>query len=490
MSMLSKGICLLLSAMLTAQQEPEAVRRRVHEGGVLIAAEYRRGDDGLLEILTGAYTGDPERLEHRPLLAPFGEVNAALQSHNLGGVGLLAMVCHGDGDLLAMTDAGFHFGALGIDASDIGLRQYLAQPLPSFEGRRGRAELLDRLLAIDRLQRHGVRGAVAELTRLATDAALPAALRERAAQALAVLRGEPAAPRARLAVEQLRLPAAFDGCLVIDHARLPDLRWLTAFGRRLGMAVTAEAVVMAGGTASDTMWQGAQGMADGCSVGPFWFAHALGNLRLDHSCLVVTAKADPHVPVAVTWQAVGAFDHAGWSALDLSPLTEELRLDAAAGSITASALWLSSDGSQGRARPQQAEKLLADTGAALRAFVPGNSKLWPLLAFLQLPPASGADLRVTFGEPATIELRVEARDEDAAADWVAKGREGLVGLQAAFAANQLESQAELALLMKALAAAEFRVEERSAIGVVRIAGFTAAHRDRLLGYLLTLATAF
>src|SRR5688572_6779468 len=132
------GSALALFAAGAPSQETAAdVAARVRAGGWLEVSKYRRGERGDLESWSTAHTGDPDRGEWLPVLD-----GSALRLGNLGAIGWFSLFCHGDGDLLAMTDVEFHFGALGLGASDVELRQFLARPAPSFDGMRGRAELL------------------------------------------------------------------------------------------------------------------------------------------------------------------------------------------------------------------------------------------------------------------------------------------------------------------------------------------------------------
>ncbi|MBL8749682.1 MAG: hypothetical protein JNK78_11020 [Planctomycetes bacterium] len=392
-----------LSAQQGANEAAEDVAKRVLSGGWFEEARSRRSGDGVLERWTTAHTGDPERGEFLPLVS-FEQPMRTIGS--IGLAGWLSLVCHGDGDLLAMTDVAFHFGALGIDPSDVGLRQWLALTPPSFEGELGRAELFDRLLAIDHLVARRVRGASAECAAIAANDALPALLRDRAANAQRTLRGDTTAPapaRRRLDPATVELPQAFDACIAIDHARLPDLRWVTALGRRVGAAVSARAFEAAGGRTSASQCSGVQLHCDAVSEAPFRVAHHFGNLRFDHSILTFVAKAparrsDP--PFAVVWQAVGDFEGERWGGVprelqisDVLPLTVE---------VEPHALRAASDKGRGKARPEVATPLLLDDGVALRISLPATSKVWTGLAMQKVPAVKSGEIRVTFGDPGVV----------------------------------------------------------------------------------------
>jgi hypothetical protein len=473
------------SSGAVAAQEPEdaaAVAARVRAGGWLQQAKYRREPDGALAIWDTATAGGDVGGRWSPLL---GEPQT-LAYDNLGLPGYLSLVCHGDGDLLAMTDAAFHFGALGIDASDVGLRQFLAMPAPSFDGALGRAHLLDRLLAIDRLAVRAVRGAIAELTVLAKDETLPAVLRTRAGAAIARLRGEgggDGVARRRLTADDVRLPAAFDAAIVIDHARLPDLRWVAPLGRRLGALVTVNAIEAAGGTVSAAACNGGQRMCDVPAEAPFGFAHRFGNARLDHSLVTVAVTEAAHLGVAFTWNAVGEIEHDGWTkAVVPDAARRDNPLLAGTMTVTATGVYASTDGQTHRSRPSLAAPLLGPEGDgyALRVVLPANSKTWPALAALGLPPANGGELRVTFGDPGVLVLAIDARDEDAAEAWAAKGKELLATAVAAWREalpDAVAANRDAKLLLDAVAGASFSVKDRSAFAVVEVRGFAVRDPD-------------
>ncbi|HEX5051932.1 MAG TPA: hypothetical protein VFZ65_09185 [Planctomycetota bacterium] len=455
----------------------DALAERIRNGGWFEPSKWRRGDDGALEVHYFADVGSAEKGRFVPLLGADLERGLA----NAGAIGFLSLCCHGPGDLLSMTDAGFHFAALGIDASDAGLRQLLGAQLPAFDGPRGRAELLDRLLAIDVLCRRSCKPAVAELGSLAAAAAAPPALRESASRAIAVLRGNPdPVARNRLAAETLRLPAGFDACVLVDHARLPELDWLTALGRRLGALVTASRIAGAGGTPGAAVKNGAQLMCDVVSELPFGVVHRYGNARIDHSCVVITAKPGQRFPFAFTWQAVGAFEHERWQdAAVPAALASNNPLLAGTLTVAADHVFASTDGGLGMPRPALVEKLklLLDSGDAVRVVVPATSRLWAGLAFAKVPPAEGGELRLVCGEPAVLTAMVAARDELDAEAWVARGKELLAQAKAMLLAELPDAAREcheLQDLLDAVFAATFCTKGDAAFATVEVRGMTPA----------------
>lgn len=482
----------LLAGAATGQAGGEAtgaeLLARVRAGGWLDDAKYRREADGTLAIWSTAHTGDPERGEFQPVFAPVGDAanGEAASVLDVLGPSVLTLVCHGDADLLAMTDSAFHFGALGIGDSDVALRQFLALPPPSFDGQRGRAELLDRLLAIDRLEHRGCRAAIGELTMLRKDAALPPALRERAARALQRLGGgAPSLERRRLDPASLALPATADVYVLVEHARLPSLRWITPHWRRMGALVTATAIAGAGGTVAQAQCNAAQRMCDAVAEAPFWLVHRCGNARLDRSLLAIVLGG--RESLQVTWNAAGEFEAERWRR---GLLPEGAAADApllgGALALTPSTLLLRTAPSTGDAPPEVAAQLLAelsaggDGAAALCAVVPAESALWSHA--MGLPRARRVVARLRFGEPAVLTVVATNDDEAAAAAWLARTKELLGQLEALreCMVPAIAEQPGLRALVDALAATELRVVGRDVHATATIAGCTPARIAALL----------
>lgn len=476
--------CCLTAATATLMPCPAQVEvdvaevlERVRAGGRFEDTKWRRGDDGQLEMHYFADVGMELAgpLRFRPLLGE--DLERGLQ--NAGLFGLLALFCHGPDDLLAMTDAAFHLGALGVDTSDVGLRQYLALSPRAFEDdATGRAELMERMLAIDLLVKRGCRAAVAELTAIAGGGG-PAALRERARHAIARLEGrEPEIERRRLTPEALNLPLRFDAAVLVDHARLPGLGWLTPLAGRLGALVTAAKIEMAGGMLTAAQCNGAQAMADIAGELPFGLALRYGNARLDHSCLLVSVNQQSKLGVALSWQAAGAIEAEGWQDAAVGERTVRNnpmfggRLTVAADRVQATV-----GGGAGRPRAAMARELLAEADAAIRVIVPKTSNLWPALRVLDLPGALGAELRITCGDPAVVVCRIEARDEDGADEWVESGK----ALLAEFVNRvrdqvppELGDDADVGRLLAAVAGAAVVADGSHAVATVELLGVTPA----------------
>lgn len=483
-----RAVLLLGLATAAAAQTPQdaesaaAVALRIRNGGWFETSQWRRGDDGALQLRYFGDSGSSEAARFMPLLG--GELGRGL-SHG-GLVGLLALVCHGHGDLVGMTDAAFHLGALGVGSDEVQLRQLLVVAPASFEGPRGRAEALDHMIAIDTLVRLGARGAAAELAVLAAMDHAPAPLRERARRGLALLQGMPdPLVRKRLDPEGLLLPAAFDGIAVIDHARLPDLSWLTAVGRRLAAIVSADTVARFDGTWTAAMRNSTQSLCDLGSELPFELARRYGNARVDQSVVVVSARADEQRPFAVTWQGVGEFEAEGWAKARLESWmwSDSPLFGAGSFAVHRDRFVASTDGTTGIARPSLVERLglLRETGSAIRAIVPGNSKLWAAVAFLGVPAATSVELSIAFGGGATLRLEVTTRDEDAAAAWQQFLRDGLLRLQQEFERSHeaLAQCRELKALVAALAAARVTLEDEVVVAVAALPVLQPADWERI-----------
>lgn len=483
------SFCAAVAAVPLEAQEhyesTEAVVARVRQGGVFYTPKCRRGDDGMLQVDYLAQFGGSEPTQFLPLL---GE-SMADGFASCGIAGWLALFCHGNGDLLSMTDTSLHFQFLGIDSSDAGLRQFLAAPLPSFAGAKGRAELLDRMLAIDVLSRRGCKAAAVELQNLAERQDAPRPLQKRAADALDALTGRPSVqPQHRLDPNQLSLPLAFDGCLVIEHSRLPDLGWLTAWGRRLSMLVTARTLAAVNGDVSAEMLSGGQRFYDALGELPFAAALQFGNARFGESCVIVVVKPGEPVPFALRFCAAGEIEAEGWQQATLPADFRSGRgLQIPDGSVE-----IEPDLVQaclgvvlGRPRPEQARELLRDTGAALRVVIPAASTLWLALAAMQLPPAEGADLRITFGAVATIRLDLTARDEVAAVAWVEQGKARLLQTRKELLgdrefAERLQQLPGMKIVFDAVSAAQLTTDGRLATATIEIRGMDQRLFQQLL----------
>jgi hypothetical protein len=364
----------------------------------------------------------------------------------------------------------------------VALRQFLLTPISTVDPVLARVDLLDRLVAIDWLQRGRHEGAVAELTALSTRADTPPLLAKRACVALAAFHRRPAPARQRLAPENLLLPVAADAYVVLDHALLPDFAPLTAIARRVAVDRSYRVVeVLKAPTPDDLYW--GQYLADLTGEFPFEVVRRYGNVRLDHTVAAIQLQGDPiktfleksRAQLSIGWhvQAAGDFEPEQFAAAmaELAdfketkiPVTRKegdvhaVVADAEM-AIGATSLHTWSKGMAGRAKPDLARELLAE-GPAIRVVVPPTSKVWLALASLELPPAGRAEITVSFGEECRLCLSLAARDEDAAAAWA----ERLPKLQAE-QVEQLRAwtevqkgRAELQVVLDAIAAAKITTD--------------------------------
>lgn len=465
---------LLVATPVLAQAAESAteIAERVRSGGWFEAApRHQRGVDGSLQHWYFADAGAGPDLGKFVPIVPLADKDLF---GSLGALGLLALVCHGPGDLLGMTDTGFHFRALGSSDEEVALRQLVASAFEA-EGVVGCAELLDRHLAVATLLRRGSPGAVVELRKLVELGKLPPALGDSVRQQLALHGEGGGALRRRFDPKALLVPATYDACVLVDHARLPDMSFVTALARRTGALVTAAAIGRAGGNLSAATCNGAQFWIDRPAEAPFELVRQFGNARLDQSCVFLHTKTGPGLPVDLSWQAAGEIAAEGWNRADIDRVLRSSFADCKV-TFAPDGLLLTTRGEAGIVREAKATELLNDTGAAIRVVVPGTSKLLAMIAFLGLPPATGLEVRVTFGDPTTVAVVVEARDEDAAAAWAAKGK----GLLASLPAQLEQPTAAVAAceawreLIGALAHVEITVHEAQVTMSVPVRGFTAA----------------
>ncbi|MEZ6038836.1 MAG: hypothetical protein R3F29_15255 [Planctomycetota bacterium] len=412
---------MMLAVGIGHAQEPEDIAQRVLDGGWFETPIWRRGADGQLNNhyiadAGGAVAFGPDDLRLQPLLGE-GLQFAFVRT---GAAGMATLFLHGRHDLLAMADAEFHLAVVGLPTTDVEMRLSLLEPLQQSDPALRRAELFDRLLTIDLLERHGHAQAAPELRVLAAKAEEPA-LRRRAARAVVALTGKgDVPPRQRLDPEQLLLPAVIDGWIVVEHARLPDLGFVAGLLRRLSAVGIADRVASAGRGASmpPAMTNGCQTTCDSVAELPFAAALQWGNARHDQSVVVLTGS-DRGGGVGLTWQAAGEYEHERWQQALLPIRAAELDLFAH-GELQVAAEHVEARyavRSAGRPRPELAREMLADTGAAIRCVVPAASRLWPQVFVERMPSARGAELRVTFGDVLQLDLRIDVPDERAAAAW-------------------------------------------------------------------------
>jgi hypothetical protein len=423
-------LAMLMTVVSTAAQElawNALLHQRMAEGKDLIELRWRRDEHGLLEVASsegGARPFEPAFPPHVLRVGPYART----------GLPLMLLFTQGEGGLLGVTDSERHLRRAGFEVAPVPLRQFLVAPFPAGDPVRARIDLLDRMVAIDWLQRHGHRGAVAELIALTARADTPAPLAARAKMALAALEGRPAATaRRRLQPEDLRLPAAADAFVMVDHARLPDLLPLRELTRRLAVDRSYIVVEMLRAPTPDDLYYG-QYLPDVVGELPFEVARRFGNGRCDHTVMAFVGQAGG-VPLTFAWSVhtAGEFEQ-GVLAAGLEPLatlgvqcerrgdTVHVVTPVGEGECSAVLVRAHSKDMAGRARPELARQLLAE-GPAVRIVVPKNSKAWLALPALELPPAERAEFTMSFGDGCRFCLTITARDEDAATAWAAAGNQ-------------------------------------------------------------------
>lgn len=477
----SSGVAfLLLCGALFCQEDSAALRDRVEAGGAIVDIPYRRDAQGRLgSVMRDSDSG----ARWQPL---FGDDFVRSLQSGLGLAGWVALYGQGGGDLLALTDAGFHLGAIGHDTTDVGLRQLLVLPLPATDDGAAKAAVLDRMVAVDELVARGCQGAKVEFAVIAADERAPAPLRERARTALATLSGGEAGARRRLEPGDVVLPPQFDVAVVVDHARLPSMRWLIPFARRSGMLVTASVVARMGAEMDEVQMRSAQGVCDCASEAPFEIVRRFGNLRVDHSVAFVHIDPAQRFPVRFSTQAVGRFEHAGWQGLEVS---DAVRRDnpMLAGSLVVEAEWLRAGTpiENGAPDAERAAGLLGDDGVAIRVVVPVDSQLWRQAAAIGLP-AARAVLNLRFGDAPHLELRVTAENDGDAERWLERGKALLDGLPKMLASTIPDAAREQPAYGKLLDGAAAGALERQQRDVVLRCAFAPVSADELRGLAMTL----
>jgi len=450
------GAALSLPAQST---EPAAdVVARVHAGGTIEPLRYRRAADGALEV---AVPDDNASPRWQPLLGE--DLGAGFSAAGLGG--LLALFCHGPSDLVGMTDAAFHFDALGIAATDADLRQLLARPMPDGDAAAQRAAMFDRLLAIDVLARRRCAGAAVELRLLQAEGE-PAPLRTRAAAALSKLEGRPSPiERQRLAAEELQLPATHDGWIVVHHDRLPDMSWLTPCMRRFTSTMLASMLARFDPQTTTELRHTCQRSVDAVAALPFAVALRYGNARVDHSVLFVgdaPAGRAGGPPLALAWQAAGRFEAERWQQASRPESVGPDMIFSGEMTVDATRVVATLGAGERAADAERAAAMLEDTSAAIRVGAPPKSRLWRALGAFGLPTPARGELQVRFGDAAMLTLSVHANTAEDAAAWVERGQpllERATEQLRAVAPEGLREHAAFENVLAAIGATAFRRDD-------------------------------
>jgi hypothetical protein len=265
------------------------------------------------------------------------------------------------------------------------LRQYVVRPLSKDLAE---LEALDRMVAIDLLVARSAKEAVAELQAIAADAALPAALRERAAAAVTQLKGGTAAARPRLDAKTLRLPAEADFYVVIDNSALPSMGFLIELGRFSALLSNAFVLDTIKAPSAQDLWL-SQCEPEQLTEMPFELARVTGNFRIDQTCAAVRMPRKPGEQPAFTVHSAGQFDPEAIEKLDVKAAAD---LEVTATGITASGKGLELAPDEARA------KALLDLGGfAVRILVPAGSPLLTQMRPFGLPPTESLDVRFAIG---------------------------------------------------------------------------------------------
>lgn len=449
-----------LATLLPAQEAPTAedAAKRFAATGDLLEMEWRRDAAGRLE------TTPKGENAWRPLVA-----DSLLESMQAtGAVGFLMAWLHGPNDLLGMTDAERHLRRLGVATSTAELRQYLPTPLAK-DAALQKAELLDRLVAIDLLRRRGDKNAVADLEAFAGRPDLPAVHRPHVLAAIAALRGSTTTAAPGLDPATVELPVAADVFVVFDNRRIPDSARLSDIGRTTGLMASMRVLRLLKAPRLDDFRVG-QTESDTIGELPFEAARRFGNHRLDQGLLALMFAPDgPGAEFCA--ECSGTFDVAALSAgltgvladsglelatkdgtLAIHSKDLDVRIGATRGTFATSRM-------RGKPRPERARELLALGDAAIHVVFPAQSKALMATATAGLPSAQNGSVDVTFLPTFRIRATVTARDEDGAEEWVTKSKALLEGMaQQLDAGGAAATKPELTNVIAALKGVHFQTE--------------------------------
>lgn len=480
----------------TYQEWAELLQERMAAGRDLIELRYRRDAHGLFEVAGAEHGATP----FHPLFA----ADRLPQGTTMPNWWLTAFALLADGDaVLGATDAERHLRRIGVEPAAVAVRQFLVTEI-SADPVRARVETLDRMVAIDWLQRGRHRGAVAELSALVSRNDTPPMLAARATTALAAFgHGDAKVIRTRLRAEALRFPVAADCHVAIDHARLPDLGALRELARRVALDGTYHLVRRLRAPTADDLYP-SQLLTDLVGELPFEIVRRFGEVRFDHTVLSLLLQAsESDSPTAgVHLQATGSFDadrvatalaevaFAEPPARAVERLAGKvvLKWRGVEGELGATTIVAHSKGMGGREDAALARELVADhdgRSPAITVVVPATSKALALLLPYHLPPVSHAVLTLSFVPQCTAELSLTTRDEEAATAMVERGNTllatGVRELSAMIERQELGKDGKA--LVDAVAATKFAADGGT-VRVTAVCGLDALLRGATAALLL------
>ena len=393
------GSVLVLVASLHAQV-PTVHVDSVMQDKDLLALQWRRSDTGVLEC---ALASDKE-----PSWAPLFPQGVLAGLQTTGAFGPMSLLLH-SGDLLSLTSGERHLARIGVATATPELRQYIAIPLP-----KTLAELavLDRMVAIDVLVARSAKDAMPELKQLASDAALPATLRERAAAAVTRLDGGTLTARPKFDAKTLRLPKEADLYVVVDNAALTSMNFLIELGRFSGMLSSAFVLDMLKKPSPQDYWVG-QCESEMLTEIPFELAREAGNFRIDQICVAVRLPRKQDEKPEVTVHVAGNFEPNA-----IEPMLASLGIQAGMElQVTATGITASSKGLALEPDETRAKALLDLGGHAVRVQVPSGSPMLAQMRPFGLPPTESLDLRFGVGTHVRSEAVLTAPAGQDAERW-------------------------------------------------------------------------
>jgi len=421
-----------LAVQLPAQGErdPDAVWKSIEQHDRLIELRWRRDASGNLEYAPAAN----DQASFQRLFAK-GLANA-VDTLSLAGWG--ALLLHG-GDVLSLTDGARHLGRLGIDTGDAQLAAFVRSAMPPHGT--GLA-LLDRLVAIDLLRRHGTPDARKLVDELAATESLAPELRERARGA--------AVARIRLDATSLLVPASADIFVAIDHTRMPQTHALVAIEHLTGLLASAQVIGMLKMPYESDYLIGESESLFVTEL-PFELARRFGNYRPDHTCLALSLPMSEKQLWSWSVCSAGRFEPAaieqqhallGIAGLKCDRKGDEVALVWPGGVGRVAATRVNARSEKVEAAPAAAalaERLLSAGDGALGVYVPAGSKLLELAAAQGFAGIRELDATVAFdadgGQLTAIARMADSDAAKALATSIRRqlGTAGVGGLLLAFA---------------------------------------------------------
>lgn len=292
----------IILAPLTAQesqpQEWDPVAKGLTPAGELYRIKYTVDDDGNLWMFPAPSKGDmsTQRVFEGP-----GLRGLMRYAQNLGLIGMLNALLCGKRDCVSLADPTAHFRMLRLGDSDLDVRQRLALEATGKTPARWQRARFDQLLAVRAVQQRHLRGAKAELLRLARNEKADVFTRWAAQDAVAQMFPDEALARERRfasAAETLAaVPVGYQIIARIEQDKVPPLWGFSDFARRCGATITLKDIRDAGGTVSAPQLAGGQVLADAGTLVPYELARRVGNFRVARTTVAIRLQGQSLEPL-------------------------------------------------------------------------------------------------------------------------------------------------------------------------------------------------